>query len=202
MLPTNSLAALLLAAALGLSGGCSQMFYNLGEPVSEQAIDNTAPGLTLTQVLQELGPPHRFSSMPDGYVMAWEYWQISEQAVGISLGSLGVDIFSIDFGEANVAGQFLLLSFTREHRLSGQSYSSWQDQIGSGKALQPSFGVVALIDVADLRKPLPQHSWGEQLMLPLPSSLNTANSPDSGQAAIEQRGTPTGAGQRSLEFGD
>jgi hypothetical protein len=56
--------------------------------------------------------------------------------------------------------------------------------------------------VGDLLRPMPQHGWGALSLERMPRSLNVANSPDVGNAALEQRGPPVGAGQRSLEFND
>jgi hypothetical protein len=44
----------------------------------------------------------------------------------------------------------------------------------------------------------PQHQWGRSLLHPLPHTLNAANDLDTGLHGLEQRGTPTAVGQRTL----
>ncbi len=59
-----------------------------------------------------------------------------------------------------------------------------------------------VVDVDDLLDPMSQHRWGALSLGELPITLNRDSSPDSGASTLEQRGTPTGAGQRSLEMHD
>lgn len=181
---------------------CSQLYYDLGEPLDQRQLPEQGAQLRLKDVLSKLGPPQRFSAIAGGYVMAWEHWQIKEQTLGVSLGPLGVDLFSIDMGNAQVAGEFLVLNFDSMHNYRGGSFSRWDEQAGSGSALQPSFGVVDVVDVDDLLQAMPQHRWGAISLQPLPRALNAVSSPDGGQGGLEQRGTPVGAGQRTLEWDD
>lgn len=180
--------------------GCTQWRYELGQPLADASIPEASSGASLSRVLADLGPPQRISSGPSGYVMGWEYWQVREKSVGISLGALGADFLSIDWGRADVSGEFLLLTFDREHRLSGSTLSEWSGDIGGGSAVQPFFGVVDVVEVSDLVGRMPQHSWGATRLLPLPEAINAASRPDLGDTGIQQRGTPTGVGQRSLEM--
>ena len=182
-----------------LLGACSRMSYQLGNEINEPQLQHVAESTRLSVVLEELGPPQRVSAIADGYVLAWEHWRISEKSLGISLGPLGVDLFSIDWGNARMAGEFLMLRFNRSHQVTDYSFTRWDESAGSGAALQPSLGVVDVVDVDDLLTPMPQHRWGATWLRPLPAPLNSNSSPDSGVSALEQRGTPTGAGQRSLE---
>lgn len=189
--------ALLLAAAL--LGGCSRMHYQLGPPLTEASELMAAEVADVSQALAQFGPPQRVAAIADGYVLAWEHWRISEKALGVSLGPMGVDAFSIDWGRAQLAGDFLLMRFDRSHQATNFSFSRWDENAGSGSALQPSLGLVDVVDVADLRTPMPQHLWGATWLQALPQLLNSASSPDSGASALEQRGTPSAVGQRSLE---
>lgn len=175
------------------------MVYQLGSPLSDQQLAQAAESVELSQVLDQLGPPQRVASIADGYVMAWEYWQISEKSLGVSLGPLGVDLFSIDWGGARMAGEFLVLRFDRAHQATDYSFTRWDESAGGGTAIQPSLGVVDVVDVSDLLTPMPQHQWGAMWLRPLPAPLNSGSSPDSGVSSLEQRGTPVGAGQRTLE---
>jgi hypothetical protein len=181
---------------------CSRWTYELGDPLGEATRQRAAEVEHLGATLAALGPPHRVARIADGYVLGWEYWRIHEHAVGISLGALGADLLAIDWGRAQLEGEFLLLRFDTEHRLTARAFNTWDERVGGGTALQPSIALVDLVDVEDLLEPLPQHRWGALSLNKLPVTLNRASSPDSGHATFEQRGTPTGAGQRSLEMAD
>lgn len=189
-----------LLAVLSLASGCTRWSYDIGEPLTRA--QQPATDARLGDVLHQLGPPQRISSLPGGYVLGWEHWVVKELTLGLSLGPMGADLLAIDWGSAQVSGEFLLLTFNRQHRLVDSSFTRWDEHAGGGKALQPSLGLVDVVDVSDLVGAMPQHRWGASSYQRLPSSLNSASSPDSGESGLEQRGTPRGAGQRTLELQD
>lgn len=189
-----------LLLALCLVQGCSRWTYELGTPLLAEATPDRDATLTLTQALDQLGPPLRLSALPNGYVLAWEHWQIKESAIGLSLGPLGVDFLSLDWGNAKTRGEFLLLSFNHSHEMTDSSFSEWDSRANRGAALQPFIGLASVVDIDDLLQRLPQHDWGAAALKPLPEALNSASNPDLGQAGIQRRGTPTGAGQQTLEM--
>jgi len=200
MIPTRArrLLPCALAACL-LLAGCSQWRYNLGSPL--QQLELPPDSVTyLSEVLALMGPPQRISASESGYVLAWEHWHIKENAIGFSLGALGADFLSVDSGNLYVKGEFLLATFDRDHILSSVTRSDWDSHGGGGRAVQPLFGFVDVVEVGDLVGPMPQHRWGMSMTRRLPQTLNEASSPDSGAAGLEQRGTPDDLGQRSLEM--
>ncbi len=181
-------------------GGCTQWRYELGERLTNPAPEEGTATLSLTQALATFGPPLRLSAVPNGYVLAWEHWRIRESSIGLNLGPFGADFLALDWGRAKTSGEFLLLSFDSHHRLTDSSFSVWDSDAGGGAALQPFIGLASVVDIDDLLQRLPQHDWGATNLKPLPEALNTASRPDNGQSGIQQRGTPTGAGQQSLEM--
>jgi hypothetical protein len=191
------LCCLLLALMLQ---GCSQWFYTLGRPLSAADAPDPVKQPMVSDVMASLGPPQRMSATASGYVMAWEHWDIREQSLGIRLGAAGADIFSVDYGSARAKGTFLLANFSHEHRLQGSAIARWDSDAGSGKGVQPLFGIVSVVDVGDLLRDMPQHWWGGTSLGRLPHTLNVGSDPNSGQAGIEQRGTPRAIGQNSLDF--
>ncbi|PLW69625.1 hypothetical protein [Pseudohalioglobus lutimaris] len=201
MQPTSATRLTLLATLLLCMGlqGCSQWRYSLGVPLSAAQTPTPATTPTLTEALRQLGPPMRLSATADGYVLAWEHWQVSEDAIGLSLGALGADMLSLDWGRARMRGEFIIASFDHGHQLTSAAFSSWDSAAGGGTALQPFIGV-SLVDVDDLLQYMPQHRWGSMSLERLPRTLNTQSRPDTGQSGVEQRGTPTGTGQRTLEM--
>ena len=192
-----ALACLLLG--LVLLGGCTQWRYDLGTPLHPGQLPDAQAGMPLGDVLARLGPPHRVSATVDGYVLAWEFWKIREDTIGLSLGALGADLLSVDWGKARVSGDFLLAFFDSHHRLTASAFSQWQGDAGGGRAIQPMIGLVSLVDVEDLVDELPQHDWGASLLEALPIAANSDSRPDTGQNGIQRRGTPGGIGQQSLE---
>lgn len=196
-----SRAGLLLVLLLipALSGCYTQWRYELGTRVSPEALPDDGRVYSLTQVLARLGPPQRISNAGTGYVLAWEFWQIREDTFGLSLGALGADLFSVDWGNAHMHGEFLLVTFNRQHQVTSSSFARWSDDAGGGQAIQPFLGVVSLVDVEDMLNYMPQHRWGAALLKPLPQAINRESRPDMGQNGIQRRGTPTGTGQQSLE---
>lgn len=195
-LGANTLAALSLVLLLS---ACTQWRYELGTRLSPELLPEEHTHATLTDVLAKLGPPLRLSAAGEGYVLAWEFWKIREDTVGLSLGALGTDVLSVDWGRAHMHGEFLLVTFNRQHQVTGRAFSRWSNDAGGGQAIQPLVGLVSLVDVEDMVVDLPQHQWGSGLLLPLPEAMNAQSRPDTGQTGIARRGTPNGVGQRSLE---
>jgi len=196
--PESFVAGCLLPLLL-LSGCYSQWRYELGTRVSPDALPTNAQALSLAEVLARLGPPHRLSAAGTGYVLAWEFWQIREDTFGLSLGALGTDLMSVDWGKAHMHGEFLLVTFNRQHRTTSSSFARWSNDTGGGQAIQPFISFVSLVDVEDMLVDMPHHQWGGALLQPLPAAINKDSSPDTGQSGIQRRGTPTGVGQQSLE---
>ncbi|WP_067659391.1 hypothetical protein [Ferrimonas marina] len=184
--------------ALTLLSGCTLNRYEMGQALPDTLATESAQPLSLSQVLSQLGPPLRLASTQSGYVMAWEHWRIREEAVGLSLRGTPLDFLNLDWGQAKVQGSFLLLTFDRQHQLSGQSLYQWDNTVGGGQAVQPFFSFVPVVDVDDLLSSLPQHQWGAMSLDPLPTTLNYYQRVENGQ--LEQRGTPKRQGQRTLEM--
>ena len=189
----------LLCLCLAL-GACTQWrHYELGLPIAESQMPDPAQGWNLAEVMVELGPPQRISAAPHGFVMAWEYWEIDEIKVGVGSFMTGVDLINIDWGKATARGDFLLLSFSHDHRLLTASFEEWDRDAGGGQGVQPLFSTVDVVNVDDLLEPMSQHRWGGQSLRRIPVTLNQQNRLDSGQAGFEQRGTTQAVGQHSLE---
>lgn len=192
------LAAMLLCIALT---GCTQWrHYELGEAIAESAVPRPEQGWTTGDVMAKFGPPLRMSAEPSGYSMAWEYWEIDEIKVGIGSFITGVDLVNIDWGKAVARGDFMLLSFSHDHRLLSAAFEEWDRDAGGGRGVQPIFSPVSVVNVGDLLEELSQHRWGGQSLRRTPVTLNQQNRLDSGQAGIEQRGGTRRVGQHSLEL--
>lgn len=186
------------ALACWLLSACSQWHYELGAPLVD--VDLPPPSTPLAEALALLGPPLRMSATDTGFVLAWEHWRIREDSVGFRLGALGADFLSADWGDMRIKGEFLLLTFNRQHLLTSATFSEWDNHGGGGQAVQPFFGFVSVVDVDDLTESMPQHRWGSTLLQSLPGNLNDGSNLDTGRSGLQQRGTPTAAGQQSLQM--
>lgn len=182
-----------------LLSGCTQWYYEMGEALPER-FEQDAQGRTLASVLAQLGPPLRFAASEDQLVMAWEAWEVRESALGLSLGWAGADFLNFDWGSAHIEGDYLMVTFDADRRVSAAQRVHRDESLGSGAAIQPFYSFVSVVSVQDLLLPLPQHGWGARQLLPIPQTLNNPQSPGMGDTGIEQRGTPQGAGARTLEW--
>ena len=180
--------------------GCSQWRYDLGTPLYCIELPSPQDNISLADALDLFGPPIRMSAADSGYILAWEHWHIRENTLGISLGVMGADFLSADWGEMRAKGEFVLLTFDRQHQLTSATRSDWDNYGGGGKAIQPFASLVSVVNVRDLTVFLPQHRWGAAFLRPLPEAMNDSSNPNSGQNGLEQRGTPTTIGQRALEL--
>lgn len=197
---TTARSWLLLPLCLVLAGCTQWRHYELGVAIPEAAVPRPEDGWTTTEVMARFGPPLRMSADAAGYTMAWEYWEIDEIKVGIGSFITGVDLVNIDWGKATARGDFMILSFSRDHRLLSASFEEWDRDTGGGQGVQPVFSAIDVVDVGDLLEEQSQHRWGAQSLREVPVTLNQQNRMDSGQAGIEQRGGSSRVGQHSLEL--
>ena len=191
---------LLLLCSCVLLAGCTRWSYDIGRNLSPDDVPAVEDNLVIGDVLAKLGPPQRMSALPNGYVLAYEYWHIVEDKIGLSLRAAGADLLSLDWGSARTEGDFLLLSFSTDHQLVDSTFEQWNRDAGGGTGVQPLISVVSVVDVGDLTNPMPQHRWGAFSLQALPVTLNAESHLDSGDNGLEQRGTPVNIGQRSLEM--
>ena len=192
--------ALCLLLACGQLTGCSQWRYDLGPPLSTADLPDPGNNISLQLALDLLGPPQRMSATDNGYVLAWEHWHIRENSLGLSLGAMGAKFFSLDGGEMQTRGEFLLLTFDEQHLLTSSIRSHWDNNGGGGAAIQPFLSLVSLVDVRDLVGHKSQHRWGGSFLQRPSKALNNDSNPDTGQNGLQQLGTPTAIGQQSLEM--
>ncbi|MFK7976433.1 MAG: hypothetical protein AB8C02_09875 [Halioglobus sp.] len=188
-----------LAAITACLVGCTQWQWNLGEPVAPFSAGSSAQGMPLGAVLEVLGPPQHISATSNGYLMAWEYWQITENSAGISLGILGAEFLNFDWGKMRTQGEYLLVSFDDAHEVATANRATWNGEAGSGMAVQPLASVLSVVDSDDLRSAMPQHGWGLSLLQRLPSGLNRQSNMEESHNGLQRRGTTGALGQHSLD---
>ncbi|MFT4632041.1 MAG: hypothetical protein ACI8PP_002808 [Candidatus Pseudothioglobus sp.] len=191
--------AILLMLFVALLSGCVQTrYFELGLPLTEEDSPDPKADVSMADVMERLGPPLRLSATPNGYIMAWEYWHVSQISVGFS--PAGADFLSLDWGSATAKGDFLLMSFDKKRRLLTSHLKEWKFNAGGGQGIQAFASAVDVVDIDDLLERLPIHEWGFNSLDELPTALNRDSRMDSGQRGLEQRGTSRRVGQHSLEM--
>lgn len=191
--------SLALLAAVTVTA-CSQWRYEYGSHMERSAVPDPSDQMSLQQALDRFGPPSHISATNNGFVMAWEHWEIDDDKLGINLGFAGADFLSADIGELYTRGEFMLLTFGGDRQLAGVTFQAWDGKDGGGQGVQPFFEFVDVTESGDLRISMPQHEWGASSLGDLPTTLNYQSGPDTGQAGLEQRGTPREIGQRTMEL--
>jgi hypothetical protein len=140
-------------------------------------------------VLATLGPPTKLTALPSGFAFLYE----SSQALLRSL-SLSVHFISASVTKGDRVLDSYVVLFDERGLVVGH------EQITKSVPLSLTFAVT--IPTGGSPKALtilaPQHQWGMSLLKPLPKTLNAANDLDAGMHGLEQRGTPTAVGQRTL----
>jgi hypothetical protein len=190
---------LVCLVALVLLCGCTVVTEELGEslPPVEQA---AAQGATTGQVLDALGPPSQITALNDGYAFLYEHALIRERQLGLSVNYLWLRYFKLALGSAEADREALLLTFGRDGRVSNSAFFEWTEDLGKGNSVQFIIAVMSVVDTGEITETPITLKWGGELLQSrLPESLNRQSSTITGLNGLEQSGTPTGAGQRTLE---
>lgn len=191
-----------------LLAGCTVIHEEVGIHLSWDE-DSFVEGRShYRDVLRELGSPLRVSRYNDGMAFLYEYVFMREAQIGIDYDSAQwdaspapvIESFKFAIGRANADREALVMIFDRAGILVTEEFVPWNQRLGSGAAIQLFFSVGSVVDVSEIRTAFDPNHWGAMLLRPLPQTLNTEQSIDDGRFGLEQRGTPRGAGQRTLEM--
>lgn len=188
-----------MAAAVML-GGCSlsrkEMNQNLAFP-RQPFVD----GVTHSdEVLDELGPPLKVTAMPHGYAFMYEALSNKELQLGFSLPIPVINWFKFVLAEADYDHKVMVYQFDDNHRMVAGGGGDTHFDLGHSTAIQPILTVQPLFDTSNVENDIVHFTeWPAFCLLPLPQTLNRAQSIDSGMNGVEQRGTAPVAGQRTLE---
>lgn len=189
-----------VALAVILVGGCTTLTAEYGRPLPESWSSLREGVADVGSAVAELGPPTRLSALPEGMVMLYEYVLIGERQLGINLEFLELEILKMSMGRARANREALVLVFDSGGMLRAMQHRAWEEDVGRGGSLQLFFVMLPTVDSSHLRALPEQHTWGRAALDPLPVTLNSAQSVAVGTHGLELRGTPTWAGQRTLEM--
>ena len=93
------------------------------------------------------------------------------------------------------------MTFDGNGILETERFMDWHQGLGAGFSVQLMVDVGSVVDTSAARKGVNLNRWGMMMLRRLPQTLNADQSIDDGRYGLEQRGTPTTAGQRTLEKG-
>ena len=153
------------------------------------------------EILDELGPPLKMTALPHGYAFMYESLDTLELQLGFSLPIPVINWFKFVFAQADYNHQVLVYQFDDKHRLVASGGEDTHFDLGNSTAIQPIITVEAMFDTSNVENDVVHFTeWPAFCLLPLPQTLNRAQSVDTGMAGIEQRGTAPRVGQRSSEM--
>jgi len=186
-----------------LCSGCSMLYTKIGNPVSTEGLA-MEPGKTrYDEVLNDLGPPNRMSSVSDGFAFLYEYLVFREMQIGISGPPQfqWLSLLKITVADVNLRHDILLLHFNSEGVLMSSTQTVSSEDLGMGGSVQPIVALKSVVDTSDYEDDaVMEINWGSSLLRPLPEVLNIPQSLSSGAAGMEQSGTTAKVGQHTLEM--
>jgi len=193
-----------VAAVVASLPGCSFFKTELGTPVPETAPRFVVGTTTMSDVLLELGPPFELTATPDGIAFLYQQAEAVETQIGFGGGLMFdtefVGFFKLVYARGRANRRALVLAFDQDRILSAQAHDVWQEDLGSGAAVELIFSVVSLVDTSRLEQEPSPAGWPTSLLETLPETLNARQSLSTGQSGFEQLSTPTSVGQHTLEL--
>lgn len=195
------LTALLLAGtATVFTTGCSSFRTEWGAPLPQNARQYEKGKARVEEIVQELGPPAKATSLPGGFAFLYEHSRVREFQLGISFNAPILRWFKFIRASNRLEQDILLMVFDDEGVLLSVDSEEWRDSLGGGGAAQFLYSTMSLTDDSALRQRSPQHTWGRDDLQRLPVLLNSQQSLRSGEHGLQQRLAPLMAGQTTLEM--
>jgi hypothetical protein len=183
--------------------GCSVLKKEIGVPVDPAEIGLLEGETHYRTVLAQMGPPGKVSALSEGLSFLYEYARTDEKQIGFGFSELGLPVlrwFKFSAARGRADHQALLLIFDDQGILRSQEFDEYHENLGAGGSLQFFLTVAPLIDSSFLEDEIGPNQWGTALLRPLPQTLNSRQSLDTGHCGLEQDGTPPSVGQHTLEM--
>jgi hypothetical protein len=179
----------LLLCIIILISSCTRIHISNDKAIDAAKTQLVQYNTPYADVLVAMGPPAKVTALPSGFAFLYESTQVLQRGITLSF-------------------YFLRVSVTKGDRMLDSYVVVFDEQglvVGHEKLTKsvPLSGTFALTiptggPPRELKASAPQHHWGMSLLNPLPQTLNAANDIDAGMHGLEQRGTPTAVGQRTL----
>jgi hypothetical protein len=194
-------AALTTAAAALICSGCALGRKAISPGLVPPDTTYHAQVTHRDQVLADLGPPLKITRLSNGYVFMYESIDTRELQLGFSIPIPVINWFKIVTADADYNHHVMLYQFDRQHRLVAWDDESTHFDLGDSLAIQPVISVQFIFDTSNVEfEKIDAAQWPAYSLLPLPQALNRAQAVNTGVAGVEQRGTATYIGQRSVEL--
>ena len=193
-------AVLLLPVVLS---ACTFIEKDIGRSFKRDAQTLLASGeqLTVDEVLSDLGPPHQMLALADGYAFLYQRFDVKERQLGVSSDAPVLRWFKVSLADADSSSQSLVARFDASDQLVAASVVTQKEDLGESGSVMFALSFRSLVDASDLDSDVwGPGNWGQYLLQEPKVLLNVQSSPDTGEATLEQRGTPTNVGQRTMEF--
>ncbi len=199
--PINALCLCLLTTSLLTNSGCALTKKKMN-PNSTYPKQPYQDGITHSdEVLDELGPPLKMTALPAGYAFMYEALTTREFQLGFGLPIPVIKWFKFVVARADYDHKVMIYQFDDEHCLIASGGNEARFDLGNSTAIQPIVTYQPMFDTSDVESDVVSFvEWPAFCLLPLPLTLNRAQSIDAGSAGLEQRGTAPGVGQRSMEL--
>lgn len=155
-----------------------------------------------SDVLNQLGPPSKLSKYNDGLVFLYEAIEIQEMQLGLNIDYNVLRLVKFSYAKGAAERQALILIFDKNGFLITQNFKEFDEDLGSGQALDYLFSIESLVDSSKLEEDPSSLTWGASLLKPLPEMLNYSQNLGTGVSGVEQQGAPNSVGQHTLELSD
>lgn len=186
----------------GLLSSCTVISKNIDSDRDLEGDTFEVESTHVSDVIEEIGPPSKLSRYGSGMVFLYESIEKRERQLGLSSDYNILRLLKFSYARGTADREMLLLIFNNEGILTAKGHKIFQENLGSGQAIDFLFSIQSLVDSSSLEQDPPSLSWGRSLLTPLPESLNYNHNITSGNSGLEQLGVPKGVGQSTLEMAE
>ena len=188
--------------AILVLGGCTVIEKDIGQGFKRDAHALLGSGarLAVDDVLAPLGPPHQLVALSDGYAFLYQKFDVRERQLGIGSDAPVLRWFKFSLADAGSTSQAFVARFDQSDLLIAASVVTNEEELGEVGSIMFAFNFLSQVDSESLDRDVwGPGRWGKLLLQEPNVLLNAQSSPDTGQSALDQRGTPTNVGQRTME---
>jgi hypothetical protein len=180
----------LLTFVLMLTSSCTRIHISNDKEIDAARTRTIQHNTPYAAVLAALGPPAKVTALPSGFAFLYESTQVLQRGIALSVYFIRASVTKGD----RVLDAYVVV-FDERGLVVGH------EQITKSVPLSLAFAVTIPTGgpPQELAASAPQHRWGMSMLNPPPKTLNAANDIDAGMYGLEQRGTPSAVGQRTLE---
>jgi hypothetical protein len=146
--------------------GCARYRTERGFTIDESSLALEEGKTSRMDILRTLGPPTKISALPGGCAFLYEYFNILEKQLGLSIGYEWLSLFKFAYGWASADRQALLLIFDDYEILRSSEYLAWEEALGSGFSINFIISLVTLVDTSHLEEESVAHGWRTGLLRP------------------------------------